>query len=123
MANFFIKPKDKPTGGAGASLKHSSEKEIIPVKSDFETVFKPFVLRKGAELAPRNRFLYPEKLGSNRIENGVIILEDGEHPNKTTTSMEIDFASLSNRGMFASSSVSFLIITQSDCNRFSLHLQ
>jgi len=60
MANFFGKPK---TNSARASPAHDSEAAAVPGSSSsqsvFEKTFKPFVVKKDAEVARPNWFLDP----------------------------------------------------------------
>ncbi|KAF8892571.1 hypothetical protein BD779DRAFT_1670257 [Infundibulicybe gibba] len=74
MANFFAKPK----------ATQAKPKDIESVagpstsSSEFERVFKPFVLKKDTELAPVNWFLASKKQRGKRttLDTGVIVIDD-----------------------------------------------
>ncbi|KAF9009375.1 chromatin assembly factor 1 subunit A-domain-containing protein [Cyathus striatus] len=56
MANFFSKAKTR-----GPPKEEEPVCAVSKSQTDFEKVFKPFVLKKDATLAPVNRFLIPSK--------------------------------------------------------------
>ncbi|SJL00238.1 uncharacterized protein ARMOST_03550 [Armillaria ostoyae] len=75
MATFFSKPKapaPAPTSSKPETQVASSSTTI----SDFDRVFKPFVLKKDAELAPWNRFL--QKRCPRGSQDDVIVIDDDE---------------------------------------------
>ena len=90
FASFFNKSKRSASSGDNAKLKavlQSSEPgPSSPSKklSDFERTFKPFSLKKGAELAPVNWFHdlgrrgVKAKSARHRVEGDVIVIEDDE---------------------------------------------
>jgi chromatin assembly factor 1 subunit A len=81
MANFFGKPK---AGSARASPAQESEAAAASVSSStqsaFEKTFKPFVVKKDAEVAPSNWFLDPttNKLHRRKGNKDVIVIDDGD---------------------------------------------
>jgi chromatin assembly factor 1 subunit A len=92
MANFFGKPKPQiasgsesqagsaiKAGGVDVEMKVQQEANVIP---DFERAFKPFVLKKDAELAPGNWFHDVCRNENQLTETEIIIVEDEElsHP-------------------------------------------
>jgi len=79
MANFlgkFGKTKDR-----SRSLAAQGPSDIIPVpsssKSDFEKTFKPFLVKKDAELAPLNWFIAKRKGESSplgeKVEDAILV--------------------------------------------------
>ncbi|KAG7452660.1 uncharacterized protein BT62DRAFT_1070403 [Guyanagaster necrorhizus] len=82
MVTFFSKPK----GPAPPSTSNQSETRItssLTAISDFDRMFKPFVLKKDAELAPWNRFLQKHRpCGS---QNNVIVIDDDNEETPTLT--------------------------------------
>lgn len=81
MANFFGKPK---TSSARASPVQ--EPDLDPAgpstsQSEFERTFKPFVVKKDAEIAPTNWFLNAKTNSAHRRQptyndNEIIIIDD-----------------------------------------------
>jgi chromatin assembly factor 1 subunit A len=80
LANYFGKsgkPKDRQhslSTQESSSLSSSS-------RSDFEKAFKPFLLKKDAELAPLNWFLIKRKgniSASGETSTNAILVDDGE---------------------------------------------
>ncbi|KAF8559629.1 hypothetical protein OG21DRAFT_1502866 [Imleria badia] len=78
MANFFGKAKpsarDSPTKDSNASAGPLAD-------SEFQRTFKPFVLKKDAQLAPYNRFLEGKRRTCNRMtgvshEDAIVIDND-----------------------------------------------
>lgn len=82
MASFFgasAKPKTQPSAlnpaeGSGASstapvtvsLVDTSSKPARPSVSDFQRTFKPFVVKKGAEMAAQNWFQHTKSRGGRK---------------------------------------------------------
>ncbi|PBK96692.1 hypothetical protein ARMGADRAFT_988685 [Armillaria gallica] len=82
MATFFSKPKapaPAPTSSKPETQVASSSTTI----SDFDRVFKPFVLKKDAELAPWNRFL--QKRRPRGSQDDIIVIDDDEEIPPLTT--------------------------------------
>ncbi|KAG2157432.1 hypothetical protein DEU56DRAFT_764608 [Suillus clintonianus] len=76
MANFFGKAKVPPRESPSKPICGSSNGE-----SDFQKTFKPFVLKKDAEMAPINRFLKPSKRTGRKQTSGfshadAIVIDD-----------------------------------------------
>ncbi|KAG1756444.1 uncharacterized protein EDB91DRAFT_1212997 [Suillus paluster] len=80
MANFFGKakapPRESPSKGGKPVCGSTSE-------SDFLKTFKPFVLKKDAEMAPINRFLMPSKQHWKKQTSGfshadAIVIDDNQ---------------------------------------------
>ncbi|KAG1891349.1 hypothetical protein F4604DRAFT_409243 [Suillus subluteus] len=65
MANFFGKAKAPPRESPSKPVCGASNSE-----SDFQKTFKPFVLKKDAEMAPANWFLKPSKLTWKKQTSG-----------------------------------------------------
>jgi hypothetical protein len=88
MANFFGKPK---TNSARASPTQESEDAVAPgsssTQSAFEKTFKPFVVKKDAEVARPNWFLDPKtnKLHGKRGARDVIVIDDDDASVKKET--------------------------------------
>jgi hypothetical protein len=89
MANFFGKPK---TNSARTSPAQESEAAVAPGSSSsqsaFEKTFKPFVVKKDAEVARPNWFLDPKTNELHRKREGardIIIIDDDDVPVKTET--------------------------------------
>ncbi|KIM80821.1 hypothetical protein PILCRDRAFT_822100 [Piloderma croceum F 1598] len=88
MANFFGKPK---TNSARASPAQESEAAVAPGSSSsqsaFEKTFKPFVVKKDAEVARPNWFLNPKtnKLHRKRGVRDVIVIDDDDASVKKET--------------------------------------
>jgi chromatin assembly factor 1 subunit A len=82
MANFFGKAK----GGLRTSPAKDSSDVVVQFsssRSEFEKIFKPFVLKKDSTLAPVNWFSEKKGKGRNLIESGnsdrdTIIIDDGD---------------------------------------------
>ncbi|KIJ17461.1 hypothetical protein PAXINDRAFT_175905 [Paxillus involutus ATCC 200175] len=74
MASFFGKPKpstcDSPTKESNAAAGPSA------VESEFQRTFKPFVLKKDAELAPYNWFLKSRKRTTGVTHAEAIVVDD-----------------------------------------------
>ncbi|KAI0781133.1 hypothetical protein BD413DRAFT_21920 [Trametes elegans] len=88
MANFFGKTKSAANPNASPSKAgpssegaHGSPAPVV-MQSDFERVFRPFALKKGADLAPINWFRESkarrQRRQTTRIEVDVIVIEDDE---------------------------------------------
>lgn len=80
LANFFGKPK---AGSARASPAQESEAGAATgssTQSAFEKTFKPFVVKKDAEVAPLNWFLDPttNKLHKRKDNKDVIVIDDDD---------------------------------------------
>ncbi|KAF5391448.1 hypothetical protein D9757_002078 [Collybiopsis confluens] len=91
MAHFFTKPK----AGSIPMNKPFSSTTVGPstTSSDFERTFKPYVLKKGARLAPINAFLERESKTTASGTSDDIIIIDEEEP-KASTSTEMVIANL-----------------------------
>ncbi|EMD38595.1 hypothetical protein CERSUDRAFT_94126 [Gelatoporia subvermispora B] len=78
MASFFGKAKAAPQKRPPALSKDASPAIAGPSTShsDFERMFKPFALKKGAELAPINWFKAPRKRSAPVVQGNVIVLDD-----------------------------------------------
>ncbi|KAF9065273.1 chromatin assembly factor 1 subunit A-domain-containing protein [Rhodocollybia butyracea] len=80
MSNFFTKTKLNPK--SSSSKPSSSNSGSSTSCSDFEKMFKPFVLKKGAQLAPINAFLdrKPSKIttSSNGMRHDVIVIDEDD---------------------------------------------
>ncbi len=77
MATFFSKPKAPAPAPAPTSSKPETQVASSSTTiSDFDRVFKPFVLKKDAELAPWNRFL--QKRRPRGSQDDVIVIDDDE---------------------------------------------
>ncbi|RDX48339.1 hypothetical protein OH76DRAFT_668083 [Lentinus brumalis] len=84
MANFFGKAKPSATASP-SKIKAAKESETgspgpVPLQSDFQRAFRPFALKKDAELAPVNWFRVRSRRRrhASRIEGNVIIIDDDE---------------------------------------------
>ncbi|OCH95613.1 hypothetical protein OBBRIDRAFT_883869 [Obba rivulosa] len=78
MANFFGKAKAAPQNRT-SSLSNDANSNVAgpsTFQSDFERTFKPFALKKGAELAPTNWFKCPCKRSASVAEENVIVIDD-----------------------------------------------
>lgn len=80
MANFFGKPKG---GSARASPAQDSDSGAGPStsQSEFERTFKPFVVKKGAEIAPTNWFSDSKKKSHRRrtfTDRDIIVIDEDE---------------------------------------------
>jgi hypothetical protein len=78
MANFFGKAKGSPRESPSKPVYGASNSE-----SDFQKTFKPFVLKKGAEMAPVNWFLKPNKPTWKKSTSGfspadAIVVDDAQ---------------------------------------------
>ncbi|KIK59679.1 hypothetical protein GYMLUDRAFT_44116 [Collybiopsis luxurians FD-317 M1] len=85
MANFFTKPKasTKPTSKSFSSAAAAGPSNG---QSDFERTFKPFMLKKGTQLAPINAFL--EK-SANGTREDIIVIDEDEPTASTSTRTDI----------------------------------
>ncbi|KAK0459570.1 chromatin assembly factor 1 subunit A-domain-containing protein [Desarmillaria tabescens] len=82
MATFFSKPK----ASAPAPTSSKPETQVASsstTTSDFDRMFKPFVLKKDAELAPWNQFL--QKRCPRGSQDDVIVIDDDDEMSITTT--------------------------------------
>ncbi|KAI0303427.1 hypothetical protein B0F90DRAFT_1371375 [Multifurca ochricompacta] len=75
MANFFGKPKASSSTTASPSKGHAPSPPNT--LSDFDRVFKPFMLKKDAELAPVNWFKDAKKRKLQTDVDVIVIDEDG----------------------------------------------
>lgn len=99
MANFFGKPKLPPAGIASASTSACSVQKTDDTLStttskdtwtEFEKAFRPFVLKKDAEIAPSNWFRWSKQYkGKERIIQQAIVIDDAV-PNNGTISIPDD---------------------------------
>ena len=95
MANFFGKPK---VGSARASPAQELDCGARPStpQSDFEKTFKPFVLKKDAEIAPINWFLGRKVTFSNGAKRMAkpagkeLIIIDDDPPRNEEEIIDID---------------------------------
>ena len=88
MASFFGKAKASVTASPAKSVASKNGEEDSPgpasTQSDFQRTFRPFTLKKGAELAPTNWFREQrrrERLKqrpASRTEGNVIVIDDEE---------------------------------------------
>jgi chromatin assembly factor 1 subunit A len=74
MANFFGKPKASTSTVTSPSKGYTASSSAL--LSDFDRVFKPFVLKKDAELAPVNWFRDALKRKRQANEDVIVIDED-----------------------------------------------
>jgi len=75
MTKFFSKPR-APVNGS--NLHHSKSAGPSKIQSDFERVFKPFVLGKDKVLAPQNWFHDQRRRRRRAVEasdNGAMVIE------------------------------------------------
>ncbi|KAJ4001415.1 chromatin assembly factor 1 subunit A-domain-containing protein [Lentinula boryana] len=93
LSNFFTKPK--------STLKKSSIKpSVLTITgsstglSDFDRTFKPFVLKKDAQMAPINAFLDECKPTAGTRDDAIIIDED---EGSTSTSARVSITSVQER--------------------------
>ncbi|KDQ59438.1 hypothetical protein JAAARDRAFT_68081 [Jaapia argillacea MUCL 33604] len=106
MANFFGKPKGAATNAASSSSRPSPSVKVLgdgkgkgspaspgppehPI-SDFDRTFRPFALKKGAELAPINWFVEDarkrrEGKGKKKMVPGEVIVIDSDDPVEVKT--------------------------------------
>lgn len=86
MANFFGKPKAPSASSSGSSITLGGPtlgpaKETPSGISQFEKTFKPFLLKKGASMAPTNWFTEVRTgrtYKGKEKEDNVIIIDDDE---------------------------------------------
>lgn len=90
FASFFVKPKASGSGSRQASVPQDSPISTpisgSPLKkaAGFDKTFRPFTLKKDAELAPVNWFQELKSKGkrnatvSHRVEGNVIVIEDDD---------------------------------------------
>ncbi|RPD65935.1 hypothetical protein L227DRAFT_606090 [Lentinus tigrinus ALCF2SS1-6] len=99
MANFF--GKAKPSGIASPSnSKATKEREAsspgpATMQSDFQRTFRPFALKKDAELAPENWFRERRRRQKprrhvSRTEGNVIVIDDDEEADRTMVAEPVD---------------------------------
>ncbi|KAG5647143.1 hypothetical protein DXG03_001098 [Asterophora parasitica] len=96
MASFFAKPKKSPTKPSPKNVE-SSTAGPSNVQSEFNKIFKPFVLKKDTELAPTNWFLAKgrrKRTQPAKIDDGVIVIDDDEETEDGDVEM-INFGSQS----------------------------
>lgn len=79
MANFFGKPKvaavaPVASGSRGGSIGKDEPMQEAAAPSDFERTFRPFVVKKDAELAPENWFRERRR----GVVRQVIVIEDDQ---------------------------------------------
>ena len=129
FASFFMKPK---ASGSGSRQSSVPKEDVItlststsPSKSvpDFARTFRPFTLKKDAEIAPVNWFHEVKQRNttgrrsetvSHRVEGNVIIIEDDdegvnlgyndgdiEMRDLTTTQMKLDLGQMTAAGELA----------------------
>lgn len=79
MTNFFAKPKAKTTPRALSKEVEESVAGPSNFQSEFEKIFKPFVLKRGSQLAPINWFQESKKRRGGAVEqDGDVIIIDEE---------------------------------------------
>ncbi|KAI0340582.1 hypothetical protein BDW22DRAFT_1359974 [Trametopsis cervina] len=86
MASFFGKPKAPVASGSGSrsgsihndatDAEESKPKEVVSGPPEFERTFRPFTLKKDAELAPHNWFSEVKSGKGKGISTEVIVIED-----------------------------------------------
>ncbi|KAI3610383.1 chromatin assembly factor subunit [Moniliophthora roreri] len=76
MANFFSKPKPKPS--AASTVKPGQSSISATQKSEFEKTFKPFVRKKDAEVAPYNQFVSKNRIVSSGSKDDIIVLDSDD---------------------------------------------
>jgi chromatin assembly factor 1 subunit A len=78
MASFFAKPKPSSTTTSPSKNLKSSALNTLP---EFERAFKPFTLKKDAELAPMNWFTDAKRKRQYADAEVIVIDEDdtGDH--------------------------------------------
>lgn len=92
MANFFTKPKIVPSVHQDASSRvgtHASSSTL----SDFEKTFKPFILKKGTDMAPMNWFSHQAQ------SRDVIIIDDDKPTTKSSYTTEANLCLQSPSGL------------------------
>ena len=109
MANFFGKPKAVPPKRTDSSTSAKVDSAVpagLPAgQSDFARTFKPFVLKKDAELAPINWFEQARKRrrwNGARTEGDIIVLDDDEEeaePPEASSSHDPNLGQLDASGM------------------------
>lgn len=95
MANFFGKPK---TNSARASPAQESDAAVAgpsSSRSEFEKTFRPFVVKKDAEIAPANWFLHVKtnklrRKGRRIGEKEVIVIDDDDETEVVKTIIDVD---------------------------------
>lgn len=77
MANFFSKPK-VTIGSSRPKAQSPSAAGPSTSQSDFERVFKPFMRKKDAVIAPVNWFKESQKAKRTKVANNrdVIVIDD-----------------------------------------------
>ncbi|KAE9406423.1 hypothetical protein BT96DRAFT_915389 [Gymnopus androsaceus JB14] len=99
MTSFFTKPKAsaKPLSSKAPSSSAATVAGPSIISSDFDKTFKPFVLKKGAQLAPINAFLErkPTRISAsgNGTHSDVIVIDDDDEP-LTSTSTTADISNM-----------------------------
>ena len=78
MANFFSKTKPSAKSSSSVGTDGASGSAVPgPSQSEFEKTFKPFALKKDAELAPTNWFQSRRRRAKGQaVDDDVIILDD-----------------------------------------------
>ena len=93
MANFF--GKSKPTAASSSNSTAAASPTVIPAQNaptsvpDFDKTFKPFLLKKGATLAPTNWFTEVRSgktYKGKEKENDVIVIDDDEDDERAAKS-------------------------------------
>lgn len=118
MASFFGKPKALDTAESATVQASVPVIEASSSQSDFEKAFKPFALKKGAELAPINWFQEdrsgaPSHRTTKQMGRQVIIIDDDE-PVSFEIEMQdsTDIGQLTAQGLFLSTlQIAYLIPT------------
>ncbi|KII89048.1 hypothetical protein PLICRDRAFT_53535 [Plicaturopsis crispa FD-325 SS-3] len=79
MANFFGK-KSAPTPRTSPTKVESAGPTAGPSNAtpEFQKVFKPFVLKKDAELAPINWFVHAKRRRTHALDGDVIVIDGDE---------------------------------------------
>ncbi|KAF6764704.1 CoCAF-1 [Ephemerocybe angulata] len=91
MSNFFSKPK-APIAPTRVKVQATALPGPSSTKSDFEKVFKPFVLKRDSVLAPTNWFKESQKRKrvhhSASTDPDIIVIDDEDTPAKDITMSE-----------------------------------
>ncbi|KAI0080560.1 hypothetical protein K474DRAFT_1657705 [Panus rudis PR-1116 ss-1] len=89
FANFFGKAKAQATAKASPAKLPNAVAGPSSIQSDYEKTFKPFVLKKDAELAPQNWFRWNQRKKRQRTADGkpVIVIDDDEQVDENDVQM------------------------------------
>ena len=122
MANFF--GKAKPTATASPTKSQAVKENdadspapaLAPVQSDFQRTFRPFALKKDAELAPGNWFRerrrrQKQRRHVSRTEGNVIVIDDDEEEDQTMVAEPEDVEMVDAEDSSAESELSQILCT------------